>query len=54
MKVGDLIKYELDTGLVLEISEDGSTQGMALALWQDGNTQWVTCAMCEVMRGVTA
>jgi hypothetical protein len=53
MKVGDMIKYELDTGLVLEISEDGSTQGMALVLWQDGNPQWVACVMCEVMCGGT-
>jgi|1_EtaG_2_1085319.scaffolds.fasta_scaffold04159_6 hypothetical protein len=49
MKVGDLIKYELDTGLVLEISEDGSTQGMALVLWQDGQVQRVACVMCEVI-----
>ena len=49
MKTGDLIKFEDDTGVVLEISEDESTQGTVLVLWQDGQVQGVACVMCEVI-----
>ena len=49
MKVGDLVKYVYDTGIVLDILEDAATQGQALVLWQDGKKQWVACVMCEVI-----
>jgi|TARA_R110000744_G_scaffold33853_1_gene79332 hypothetical protein len=49
LKVGDLVKYLHDTGIVLETMEDAATQGQALVLWQDGKKQWVACVMCEVI-----
>ena len=49
MKIGDLIKFEDDSGVVLEILEDESTKGQALVLWQDGQVQGVACVMCEVI-----
>ena len=49
LKVGDLVKYVYDIGIVLDTLEDGLTQGQALVLWQDGKTQWVACVMCEVI-----
>jgi hypothetical protein len=54
MKVGDLVKYLRDTGIVLEVDGeknllDGHTQGQALVLWQDGKTQWVASVMCVVV-----
>ena len=50
MKIGDMIKFEDDSGVVLEIDTDcGGTQGQALVLWQDGKAQWVACVVCEVI-----
>ena len=49
MNVGDLIKFEDDTGVVLEIFEDELTRGSMLVLWQDGQVQRVACVMCEVI-----
>ena len=49
MKVGDLIKFEDDTGVVLQTYGDEYTQGMVLVLWRDGQTQWVACVVCEVI-----
>ena len=49
MKVGDMIRYIDETGIVLDIMEDGITQGQVLVLWQDGKPQWVACVMCEVI-----
>ena len=51
MKVGDLIKFDGDSGVVIEIETDYcfATQGQALVLWQDGKAQWVACVMCEVI-----
>jgi hypothetical protein len=51
MKVGDMVKYEDDSGVVIEIDSDcfAQGQGQALVLWQDGKTQWVACVMCEVI-----
>ena len=50
MKVGDMIKYlEDDFGVVIEIMDDGHTQGQALVLWNDGKPQWIACVRCEVI-----
>jgi hypothetical protein len=50
MKVGDMIKFDDDSGVVLEIDTDSDfTHGQALVLWQDGKAQWVACVMCEVI-----
>jgi len=50
VKVGDMIKYlEDDFGVVIEIMDDGHTQGQALVLWNDGKPQWIACVMCEVV-----
>jgi hypothetical protein len=49
MKIGDMIKYINETGLVLDVRDDGITSGQVLVLWQDGKPQWVACVMCEVI-----
>jgi hypothetical protein len=51
VKVGDMVKFEDDAGVVIEIETDcfAQGQGEALVLWQNGKAQWVHCVMCEVI-----
>lgn len=51
LKVGDLIKYLSDTGIVLDIppAEASSHRGQVYVLWHDGKPQWVAHVMCEVI-----
>jgi len=51
VKVGDLIRYIDDTGIVLDIPPDeaSSHRGQVYVLWHDGKPQWVARVMCEVI-----